>query len=287
MGKTITINNYDFNFEERGRGEKILLIHGSASDRRTWRKQIEAFGNDYHVIAYSRRYHWPNKKIHEGDDYSMTQHVEDLKEIIKYFGGEPVNLIGHSYGALMGIELACNHPELIRKLVLAEPPAIRLFVSNVPTPTELLKLMFKRPKTAMSIIKLGVTGLGPATKVARTGDMKKAIQLFGKAALGKDAFNNMSDERRKQVFENLTATEFTGSGFLPLDSKAINAIQIPILLLTGEFSPKVFSNLADRLEELLPNVQRSEIAKSSHIMHEDNYENYNSKTMTFFKKNER
>jgi pimeloyl-ACP methyl ester carboxylesterase len=285
MEKTIIINNYEFHYEEKGSGEKLILIHGSASDRRTWSKQMDAFCKNYHVIAYSRRYHWPSKKIKEGDDYSMKQHVEDLTEAIKYFADQPVNLIGHSYGALMAIELACKHPEFIKKMVLAEPPAIRLFVSNVPTPSELLKLLFKRPKTALSIIKLGITGLGPATKAAQNGNMEEAMKLFGNAALGKESFNNMTDERREQALVNLTKAEFTGTGFLPLDLEKLKKIHISTLLLTGENSPKVFNNLAYRLADLLPIVKRAEVPNSSHIMHEDNFESYNSLVLSFLNKN--
>ncbi len=267
---TLSLNKYEFNYVEKGSGEKIIFIHGSASDRRTWNKTIDTLAEDYQTIAYSRRYHWPNKKINNGADYSMQQHVDDLKAIIQFLGDEPVNLVGHSYGALMAIELACHHPELIHKMILSEPPAIRLFVSNIPKPSELLRLLFNKPKTALSIIKLGATGLGPATKAAEAGDMEKAMRLFGKAALGKRTFKNMSAERREQALVNLTTAEFTGSGFLSLDAEELEAIQIPTLLLNGALSPKIYHHLADSLGELLPNLQRTTITKASHIIHEDN-----------------
>ncbi len=286
MRNTLSANNYEFNFEEKGSGEKIILIHGSSSDYRTWEKQIDGLSKNYHVIAYSRRYHFPNKAIEEGSDYSMKEHVEDLKEIIKYFGNTPLNLIGHSYGALMGIELACNNPELIKRMVLAEPPAIRLFVSNIPTPGELLTLMFKRPKTAMSIIKLGATGLGPATKAAQKNDMKAALRLSGKAILGKKFFNNLSENRKEQALINLMAAELTGSGFLPINTEALKRIKIPVLLVTGKLSPKVFSNLADRLEELFFSVKRVRISNASHLMHEDNFKAYNLSIISFLKESE-
>ena len=38
----------------------------------------EAFAATYHVVAYSRRYHWPNDKIMSGADYSMDEQVNDL-----------------------------------------------------------------------------------------------------------------------------------------------------------------------------------------------------------------
>jgi len=213
----------------------------------------------------------------------MQQHVDDLKNLIHHFGGERVHIVGHSYGGLMGLELAATHPELINKLVLMEPPAIRLFVSNIPKPGELLSLLFKRPSTALSIIKLGATGLGPATKAAEKGDMKKALELVGKAVLGKETFANMSPERMAQGLVNLTAAELTGSGFLAIDDEKLKKIDLPILLLGGEKSPKVFRNLINRLKELLPNTKFVEIKNASHILHEDNPTALNAAVSSFLK----
>ena len=286
MRKSIAINNYEFSYVEKGKGEKVLLVHGSSSDFRTWKNQIDSLSKKYHVIAYSRRYHFPNKIIEEGNDYSMKQHVEDLRAFIGYFGNTPINIIGHSYGALLGIELACTNPELINSLVLAEPPAIRLFVSNNPKPAEILSLLFKRPRTAISIIKLGATGIDPAKKAAQNNDMVSAMQLTGKAILGKGFFNNLTKERKEQALINLTTAELNGSGFLPINTDKLKRVKFPVLIVTGELSPKVFSNLSDRIEELISDVERIKISNSSHIMHEDNFEEYNYKIASFLKTNE-
>jgi len=283
MSKTINVNNYEFHCEEKGSGEKLLLVHGSASDYRTWMHQIDALSAHYHVIAYSRRYHWPNQKINGQADYSMKEHVEDLSAIITHYGNEPVNLIGHSYGALMAIELACSHSKLIRKMILAEPPAIRLYVSNVPKPIEILKLLFTKPRTALSIMKLGATGLGPATKAAQEGDMQSAIALFGKAALGKTTFRSMSPDRKEQAFSNVCAAELTGSGFMPISIRKLKEMALPVLMVTGERSPSVFGNLSQSLEELISSAKTVVISQASHMMHEDNPEEYNAAVFEFLR----
>lgn len=283
MQKQITLNEYEFSVEEVGAGEIIILVHGSASDRRIWTQPAEDLSSDFHVISYSRRFHWPNQKIAPGEDYSMRQHVDDLKSLVKYFSDGPVHLVGHSYGALVCLELAVQHPELIRKMVLAEPPAIRLFVSNRPKSGEMLKLLFRRPKTAFAIIKLGATGLGPATKAAEKGDMEKAMELFGKAALGKGKYEKMTADTKEKILENLTASEFTGSGFLPINEKKLKELQVPVLLLTGEKSRKFYAYLKDRLMELLPDSTHSEIPAASHIMQQDNPEAFNRAVKSFLK----
>jgi pimeloyl-ACP methyl ester carboxylesterase len=58
-------------------------------------------------------------------------------------------------------------------------------------------------------------------------------------------------------------------------------IRAPVLLVTGERSPTVFLRLTDRLEELLPIVERIEIPAASHVMHEENASAVNEAIVEF------
>jgi pimeloyl-ACP methyl ester carboxylesterase len=266
----VNVKDAALEYVEAGEGEPVVLVHGSASDYRTWHLQHEALAEQFRVISYSRRYHWPNELIPDGADYAMAKHLADLRAIVHARDAAPAHLVGHSYGAFLCLLLAQQEPCLVRSLVLAEPPVVTLFVSNTPKPSELLKLLVTRPRTAAAIIKLGATGLGPATAAAKRGDMEDAMRLFGMAALGRKAYGSLSQARKEQVRANLFRAEFLGSGFLPLKVEELRGIRTPTLLLTGQSSPRVFHRLADRLEELLPRAVRVNIPDASHIMHEDN-----------------
>ena len=138
-------------YVEQGDGDPIVLVHGSASDYRTWQAQMDAFAKRYWAIAYSRRYHWPNEPIAAQSDYSMEEHVRDLEALLGVIGPAPVHLVGHSYGAFVSMLLAMRAPELLRTLTLAEPPAITLFTSSTPRPLELVRLFATRPRTAAKL----------------------------------------------------------------------------------------------------------------------------------------
>jgi len=277
----LEINGTALQYATHGEGEPLVLVHGSASDYRTWKKQREEFANRYRVITYSRRYHWPNEPIPEHADYSMWEQVDDLKAVIQKLGAVPAHLVGHSYGAFLCLLLAIKEPELVRTLVLAEPPVITLFVSNTPKPLELLKLLVTRPRTAIAVIKLGAAGMAPATAAAKRGDAKKAMHLFGRAILGHQFYRQLSEHRLEQVDANSIKAEFLGSGFASLDTEQVRNVRVPSLLITGRHSHRLFHRLADRLEELLPYSERVEIEDASHIMHEDNPSAYNRAVESF------
>jgi len=277
----ISLNNISLEYVEYGNDEPLVLVHGSASDYRTWTSQLNSFSKHFRTISYSRRYHWPNKEIAGDADYSMTEHTQDLFNLLKTLDANPAHLVGHSYGAFICLLLAIQHPNMIRSMVLAEPPVITLFISNTPKPIELIKLLSTRPRTAISLLRLGINGFVPAQKAAKRGDMNKAMKVFGHAVLGRKFYNNLSESRLEQVQANTIKAEFLGSGFPSLESNKLRSIEIPTLLVNGQQSPKVFHRLSDRLEELLPHTKRVQIPDASHIIYEDNTEAFNKEVISF------
>ncbi|MFN2291240.1 MAG: alpha/beta fold hydrolase [Anaerolineae bacterium] len=278
---TINVKGYEFEYTEQGSGEPLVLVHGSASDYRTWSDQFYEFARRYRTIRYSRRYHWPNEQIPEGADYSMAEHVDDLGALVHELDARPAHFVGHSYGAFVCLLLAMRAPELVRTLVLAEPPVITLFVSNQPQPRELAKLLLTRPRTAVEVLKFGSQGVAPATKAFERGDREAALEAFARAVLGHQAFDGLSPARRQQAWDNLIDAELLGSGFPPLKDDDLGAVQAPALLLAAQQSPRIWHRLLDRLEELLPEAERVEILDASHIMHEDNRDAYNRAVLSF------
>lgn len=282
----LDINGKTLECGEVGSGEPVVLVHGSASDYRTWHSQQEVFAERFRVIYFSRRYHWPNDPIPEGTAYSMDEHVTDLQALVRSLDAAPAHLVGHSYGAFLCLLLAVREPSLVRTLVLGEPPVITLFVSNVPRPLELLKLLVSRPRTAAAMMKFGATGIAPASKAFREGDMEGGIRAFADAVFGSGGYDRLPESRKAQVRDNLSNVkmELLGSGFAPLDAKELQNVKVPALLVTGERSVSLFHCLTDRLAELLPRAERFEVPAASHMMHEDNAPAYNRAVRSFLEK---
>jgi pimeloyl-ACP methyl ester carboxylesterase len=278
---TLKINGTSLAYRECGEGEPVVLVHGSGSDLRTWQEQQDELAENYRVISYSRRYHWPNQKIPEDADYTMAQHLADLRTMIQTTSAAPAHLVGHSYGAFLCLLLAIESPDLVRTMVLGEPPSYTLYVSSTPRLPEILSLLVRKPRTALAIMNFGTKGMAPARELAKRGDAIGAMRLFGKTILGPQFFSQLSKERLEQVDANATRAEFLGSGFPPLQTARVRELQIPALLITGKHSHPLFHRLADGLEELLPRVERIEFENASHIMHEDQPVRFNRAVQSF------
>jgi pimeloyl-ACP methyl ester carboxylesterase len=279
----IDANGTRFEYHEDGSGAPVVLVHGSANDYRTWQPQREAIARQFRVFAYSRRYHWPNDPIPEGIDYSMRQQVDDLQALLPALGAGPCHLVGHSYGAFLSLLVALRDPTLVRSLVLAEPPVMTLHVSMPPRPPELLKLLLTRPRLAVAIVRFGATCIGPAQAAFRRGDALTGARTFADAVLGSGGFDQLPQEMRTMVEDNLTnlGAELLGSGFLPLSEGPVRALRTPTLLITGQRTPPLFRMLANHLAGLLQHAEQVDIPGASHAMHMDNPGAFNAALLGF------
>lgn len=277
----VDVNGASLEYVEEGTGEPLVLVHGTFCDHRTWHGQRATFGRYFRTIAYSRRYHWPNAPIPPDADYSILEHADDLRAVLTALDAVPAHVVGHSYGGFVSLLLAIREPALFRSLVLIEPPALTLFVSDPPKPLELLKLAATRPRTAAAIVATGARGLGPATAAFARDDLEEALRLFVTAIISPDAFETMPPERLEQARVNCIKAEFLGSGFPPVDTDGLRQITTPTLLMTGERSRPFFHRMTDRLDELLPHASRVEIPGATHDVPRDNPEAFNAAVLAF------
>jgi pimeloyl-ACP methyl ester carboxylesterase len=266
------INGTTLAWRELGEGDPVVLVHGSASDLRTWDAQLERLGASFRVIAYSRRYARPNAPIDPGREDPIPVHVEDLVALLRTLNATPAHLVGHSWGGLVCLMAALAHPGVVRRLVLIEPPALTLFVTMPPRPPELLRTFLTHPGTALAILRFGLTAVAPAQRAFRRGDEQAALRAFGRGVLGREAFERLPRERLQQALENVATdrAQLLDSVYPPLDRAALRGLEVPTLLLHGERSPMLWHRLVRHLGELLPDSTRVEIPAASHILHEDN-----------------
>lgn len=283
----VAVSGAGLEVRDVGDGHPLVLVHGSSNDHRMWREPMERWSDDHRVIAYSRRYHWPNAPIAPGGTYALVDHVNDLRELLRTLDVGPATLVGHSYGGLVSLVLAARTPGAVHSLVLVEPPVMGLFTSTPPRPGELLKLALRHPRTAMEIVRIGATGLGPAAKALRRGDDEEGLRLLGTAVLGEEALRAMAPERVDQVRDNLIVEELESPEAFPrLDRDALASLRRPVLLVGGARSPALFRCLLDRLEELLPDTERVTVEGASHLVQEDRPDRFDEALEAFLARRE-
>ena len=269
--RSIEVNGTALATFDKGQGDALVFVHGSASDARTWSNQIDTFSDRFRTIAYSRRYHVPNDPIPADAPDPIQAHVDDLVSLIGALEAGPAHVVGHSWGGLVSLLAARQEPGLIRSLVLIEPPVISMHVSIPPKPDQLIRLLFSRPKLAIAILKFGGGTVGPSATAFRRGDDKEGVDIFARGVLGDRHFRALSDERYRQVWENRGPDRALAlfHGFPELMGVTFSDLHAPALLLRGADSPALFGLLIESLQERLPDARLQVIENASHVVHED------------------
>ncbi len=271
--KTATVNGTTLAYREEGQGAPVVFVHGAISDLRTWEQQLPAIGAGYRAVTYSRRFARPNQDIERDADDPTPTHVDDLAEFLRAIDAVPATLVGNSWGGFISLLTAIRYPDVVHGLVLEEAPVVPLLgLSFPPRPLEVLSLLIRRPKVLFALAKGGARAMGQAEKAFRRGDDETAIQTFARAVLGEESYRKLSEGRMQQIRENAGTLRalMLGAGFPPLSEEEVRGVRAATLLITGERSPPGAVHLTDRLEDLLPNVERVGIPDASHLMHEEN-----------------
>ena len=113
---TLHANSIDIYYEKIGDGQPILLIHGLGSSSRDWKMQVPSFSKKYQVISFDLRGHGQSQK--PPGPYSMSLFAKDTAELVKSLGLAPVHVVGISLGGMIAFQLALDHPELVKSLVI-------------------------------------------------------------------------------------------------------------------------------------------------------------------------
>jgi pimeloyl-ACP methyl ester carboxylesterase len=283
--KTAGIAGATLAYEEVGEGEPVVFVHGGESDLRTWEQQLPAIAVSYRAISYSRRYARPNEDIPDGVDDQMLVHVDDLAAFLSAAGAVPAHLVGNSWGAFICLLTAIRYPELVRTLVLEEPPVLPLVIGAGARPDVrvLLPSLIRRPWTTLTVLGFGARTVAPVQKAFRCGQDERAMEIFITGVLGRAAYERLPERRKQQMRENNSAlrAQMLGAGFPALSEADVRGVRQPTLLVTGEHSPAFLLRLTDLLEERLPEVERVEIPGASHVMHEENAAAVNAALLEF------
>jgi pimeloyl-ACP methyl ester carboxylesterase len=119
MRTLVTPSGRLVSYEKRGSGPPLVLIHGGFSDHRTnWEFVQPLWQSEFTTYAIAR----PGRgQTPAAADRALEDDARDAVALIDSIG-EPVFLLGHSFGAHVALAAAAMAPACVRKLVLYEPP---------------------------------------------------------------------------------------------------------------------------------------------------------------------
>ncbi len=200
--------------EIKGRGDNLVLIHGAGDNLNMWYHQVPVFSRYYRVITYDVR--GSGKSDSPEGEYSIPLFAEDAYRLMMALKISPAYFLGYSMGGRIALQLALEHPEMVKALVLANSS-----VGLTPPAPEAIE----RRKTIIELL--------------QKKDMKTFAEMMTAAAFSPD-FKSRNpaefDRYLKVKMQNRPEgiARLMGSLAAPPSPPDLSRLKCPTLLIVGE-----------------------------------------------------
>jgi pimeloyl-ACP methyl ester carboxylesterase len=266
----VRVRGVELHYIEQGQGEPLILLHGGQGDYRSWAAHMAAFSRQYRVISYSRRYNYPNNNQLIIKNHSAYVEANDLAAFIRKLKLGRVHLVGTSMGAFAALVLAVNHPEMVRSLVLAEPP-INQWARDSPQGAAVYKEFM-------------TTIWEPATEAFKAGDDLQAMRILVDGFAGARRFDNLPPETQAAIMQNsrfFKAVTLSTDPLPNLSKDKVKRLSMPILIVTGENTIELAKVINEEMARVLPKAERATIANAGHGSARENPQAFNEAVLKF------
>ena len=258
----VQANGITIHYEERGSGDPLILIMGLGADGSLWEDHVKEYEKHFRCILMDNRGAGLSDKP-EGP-YSTKMMADDTAGLMDALGIEKAHIAGISMGGAIGQELALNHPDKVRSLVLVSTWA-------------------KCNNYAVTVFE----HFRKIREVAKPDHFLELLQLWIFAPPYYDGNMDALREGQQDAAANenpMPQHAFSGQSDACINHDTtgrLDQIKVPTLITIGDqdiFTPPEFS------QYLHENIAGSEfffLEGTGHAHHWEALEKYNSKTSSF------
>ena len=115
-----TLKGVDYHYDVRGQGEPLLLLHGGLGSSDMFEPLLPILGQGRQVIAVDLQGH--GRSSLGSRPIRCEAIADDVAALLKRLGRAKVDVLGYSFGGCVGLRLAVQHPDLVRRLALVSTP---------------------------------------------------------------------------------------------------------------------------------------------------------------------
>ncbi len=259
MEKVISKDGTSIAYHRRGGGEPFVLVHGSgAANPVAWTAVLPTLEEHFTIYAMDRR---GRGQSGDGPVYAIEREWEDIVAVIDSIS-EPVNLLGHSFGALCALEAALLTRNL-RQLILYEPYL---------------------PLSGMELYPAGV--IDRLQAMVDVGDREGALTMFYSEVVMlppheiEQLRSSPAWSARVASVRTIVREAQAEEGYV-FDAQRFKDLTTPTLLLLGGDSPPILKSVTEVIYTALPNSQIAVMPGQQHTAMYNAPDLFIDKVLTF------
>jgi pimeloyl-ACP methyl ester carboxylesterase len=116
------VQGVQLEYEVSGTGDPVVFIHGAfIADSFRPLLAEPTLTDPYRLITYRRRGYGSTSSALETMPITAEQQAADCAGLLRHLKIERANVVGHSFGGCVALQLAFDSAELVRSLALLEP----------------------------------------------------------------------------------------------------------------------------------------------------------------------
>ncbi len=236
-------------YRVQGEGAPVVALHGSASTGAQWRSLVGYLEGRFRIYTPDLPGYGASSLAATGGLGGDAAAIGALVERI----GEPVHLVGHSYGGAVALKLAGRRPEAVRSLTVIEPVAFHLLMGGDAAD----RALFAEAAGLAARTLKGVLGRD------RVAAMRGFIDYWN----GEGAWRRTSAGLRQFFLDcaERVCADFRGVLFEPGGREALEAIGCPTLAVMGLDSAPTAMRVTEIVAETLPRAVLRLVPDAGHL----------------------
>ncbi len=108
------VNGVSIWYATFGSGSPIVLLHGGLANSNYWGHQVPVLAQKYRVIVMDSRGH--GRSTRDARPYGYDLMASDVIGVMDHLGIAKAAIVGWSDGAILGLDIAMNHPDRVSRL---------------------------------------------------------------------------------------------------------------------------------------------------------------------------
>ncbi|MCA1335079.1 alpha/beta fold hydrolase [Pseudooceanicola marinus] len=233
-------------------GRKLLMIHCSLAHSGAWGGVAKAMDG----LAQMRAFDLPGhgRSVDWDPAQSFQEQARDMAvRVIEDWGGGPVDLVGHSFGATVALRLAVDRPDLVRSLALYEPVFFTAAFRAFPG----MEAQHDRD-------------LADFDTAFAAGDRDGAARAFMRVWGDGRPWTSLPEAQRAgfvsriHLIDAIRDTNYGDPAGMLSEGK-LAALDLPVLLMDGADSPVFAPRINEALLAEIPGARRQVVAGAAHM----------------------
>ncbi|MDM5190511.1 2-succinyl-6-hydroxy-2,4-cyclohexadiene-1-carboxylate synthase [Bacillus sp. DX4.1] len=266
---SVMLQGVTYEYEVVGSGEPLLLLHGFTGSMETWRTFIPSWSKQFQVIVIDLVGHGKTESPEQIKHYDIQNVASHMIALLDHLQIQKAHILGYSMGGRLAITMACLHPERVSSLLLENCTA------GLRSEAERKERREKDKQLADRIEQEGIEVFV---------NKWENIPLF--ASQKKLSLHVQEKVREERLLNNpkglANSLRGMGTGAQPSWWEELYQLQMPVLLMNGEYDQKFFHILIN-MRKHIPHAQFIKIDGSGHAIHVEQPQKFDTIVKGFLK----